>query len=217
MRIFRWELARTLVSVIALWCLIPTLHLDAQNKGEPGKFDFYLLNLSWSPEFCGIQGTSPQCKARRGFIVHGLWPQNNDGSYPVFCAEQPGPAHPEENLDITPDLSLLAHEWAKHGTCTLLSAAEFFGLERKAYHSLAIPSEFAGLDREISMKPEIIIDLFQSANPSFPKGSILVSCENHRLTAVEACLAKDGLQPIACRGLHECSEQTVTVRSPRTF
>jgi ribonuclease T2 len=120
-----------------------------QDKGEPGKFDFYLLNLSWSPEFCSIQGTSPQCGSHPGFVMHGLWPQNNDGSYPVFCAERPGPAHPEQNLDITPDLSLLDHEWRKHGTCTKLAPDEFFSLEHKAFHALEIPRTFTKLDHVV--------------------------------------------------------------------
>src|SRR5580693_10530609 len=86
---------------------------QAQNKGEPGKFDFYLMNLSWSPEFCSIQGTSPECAAHPGFILHGLWTQNNDGTYPVFCSEERAPANIAQNLDVTPDLALLHHEWGK--------------------------------------------------------------------------------------------------------
>ncbi len=81
--------------VVLLGLVAPAV---AQHKGEPDKFDFYLLNLSWSPEFCAIQGTSPQCAAHPGFVVHGLWPQNYDGSYPVFCSERSGPASPEKNL-----------------------------------------------------------------------------------------------------------------------
>jgi len=86
---------------------------NAQDKGEPGHFDFYLMNLSWSPEFCSIRGTSPECAAHPGFILHGLWTQNNDGTYPVFCSAEPAPANIAQNLDITPDLALLHHEWDK--------------------------------------------------------------------------------------------------------
>jgi len=32
--------------------LISCLRAGAQEKGEPGKFDFYLMNLAWGPEFC---------------------------------------------------------------------------------------------------------------------------------------------------------------------
>jgi ribonuclease T2 len=188
----------------------------AQHKGEPHKFDYYLLNLSWSPEFCSIQGTSPQCAAHPGFVVHGLWPQNYDGSYPVFCSRRRGPSHPEENLDITPDPSLLAHEWSKHGTCTALKPEEFFALERQAFHSVEVPKLFTSLDHEVLLKPVEILDLFAKANPSFPRGSIVLSCGHNRLTAIEVCMAKDGLKPIACQGLRECHAQVVRITPPTT-
>jgi ribonuclease T2 len=185
----------------------------AQEKGVPGKFDFYLMNLAWSPEFCSIQGVSPQCKARDGFILHGLWAENNDGSYPVFCAERAGPAHPEKNLDLTPDLMLLQHEWDKHGTCTTLSPEAFFAAERKAYHSLKVPDVFMHIDHEVQMKPAEILDLFGKINPGFPAGSILLSCTANRLTAVEACVDK-GLKPMVCLGLKTCGADMVKVVPP---
>ena len=201
-------------SCLLLLSMVPPKPVPAQQKGDPDKFDFYLLNLSWSPEFCSIQGTSPKCEARPGFVVHGLWPQNNDGSYPVFCSERSGPGHPEQNLDITPDRSLLEHEWSKHGTCTTLTPDDFFALEHRAFHSLTIPKLFNDLDHQVLLKPAEIIGLFAKANPSFPPGSILVSCGHNRLTAIEACFAKDGLKPIACQGLHECHTQVVRVTPP---
>jgi ribonuclease T2 len=200
--------------VAAIFVVVAMTNVShAQHKGEPGKFDFYLMNLSWSPEFCSIQGASPQCAARNGFILHGLWAQNNDGSYPVFCAERSGPAHPEANLDITPDLSLLQHEWDKHGTCTTLSPEVFFANEHKAYHSLVVPPVFLHIDREVQMKPAEILDLFGKINPGFPPGSILLSCGNNRLTAIEACLDKD-LKPIVCQGLRTCHANVVKITPP---
>ncbi|MGI4830457.1 MAG: ribonuclease T2 family protein [Janthinobacterium lividum] len=194
---------------LALFC---SPDANAQNPGQPDKFDFYLLNLSWAPEFCSIQGTSTECAAPHGFIVHGLWPQNNDGSYPVDCApDRPGPTNPQQNLDITPDLKLLAHEWTKHGTCTLLAPDDFFSLEHRAFKGLQIPKLFTALDHEVLLKPAEITALFQQANPQYPAGSILVSCGHNRLTAIEACLSKDGLHPIACQGLHECHAQVVRI------
>jgi ribonuclease T2 len=185
----------------------------AQEKGEPGKFDFYLMNLSWAPEFCSIHGTSPECMARPGFILHGLWAQNNDGTYPVFCSEEPGPTRPEQNLDITPDLSLLRHEWAKHGTCSGVGPQRFFAMEHQAYHSLTIPSQIEYVDHEISMTPDAILGLFAEANPAFPTGSILLSCGRNHLTAIEACFSKD-LKPIVCQGLRTCRANSVKITPP---
>jgi ribonuclease T2 len=182
--------------------------LRAQAKAEPGRFDFYLLDLPWGPEFCSIADVSPQCLPQRRFVVHGLWPQNNDGSYPVFCSDEPAPLHPAKNLDLTPDLKLLSHEWQKHGTCSAVGPQRFFALERQAFSSLKIPSALDHVDRELSLSPDKILDLFYKANPGFPKGSLLLSCRNDHLTAVEACFSKS-LKPISCRGLHSCPASTV--------
>jgi ribonuclease T2 len=203
------------VMLFSFAALLAATSAAAQNKGEPGKFDFYLMNLSWSPEFCSIQGVSPQCAAKPGFILHGLWAQNNDGSYPVFCSEEHGPAKPSENLDLTPDPSLLDHEWAKHGTCSAVGPQRFFAMEREAYHSLKIPAEFVHVDQEISMTPDKILGLFYRANPAYPQGSILLSCGRNHLTAIEACFSKD-LKPIVCQGLRTCHANSVKITPPGT-
>jgi ribonuclease T2 len=206
------QLLLTLIAlVIAALAFAPSA--SAQHKGEPGKFDFYLMNLSWSPEFCSIQGTSPECAAHPGFILHGLWTQNNDGTYPVFCSEQPAPADLAQNLDITPDLALLEHEWAKHGTCSGVGSQRFFAMEHQAVRSLKIPPPFAHLDHEISLTPAAILDLFAQANPDFPSGSILLSCGRNHLTAIEACFSKD-LHPIACQGVRTCRANSVKITPP---
>ena len=199
--------------VAALALLAPAAR--AQNKGQPGKFDFYLLNLSWAPEFCSIQGTSSECTGavHYGFIVHGLWPQNNDDTWPVYCADRLGPADPRANLDITPDLSLLKHEWAKHGTCTTLSPAQFFADEHTAFHSVHIPAVFLGLHAQTQMRPSAILDSFAEANPAFPRASFAVSCAHNHLVAMEVCLSKS-LRPIACRGIRSCPASEITVDPP---
>ncbi|MGA7157949.1 MAG: ribonuclease T [Acidobacteriaceae bacterium] len=207
---------RALSLTLAIVCLSGAFSAQsahAQHKGKAGQFDFYLMNLSWSPEFCSIQGTSPECAAHPGFILHGLWTQNDDGSYPVFCTEQPAPSDLSQNLDITPDLSLLRHEWAKHGTCSGVGPQRFFAMEHKAYHSLKIPEQFDHIEHEMSMTPNAILDLFAQANPDFPRGSILLSCGRNHLTAIEACFSKD-LHPIVCQNLRSCRANSVKITPP---
>ena len=77
--------------------------------GQP--YDFYLLNLSWSPEFCDTHRDSPECAAHPGFVVHGLWPQNNDGTYPEHCPSRPGPTSDADWQGLLPTASLAQHEW----------------------------------------------------------------------------------------------------------
>ncbi len=55
--------------------------------GTEGDFDFYVLALSWSPEYCSSNNDPQQCSIGRrlGFVLHGLWPQYNRG-YPSDCS-----------------------------------------------------------------------------------------------------------------------------------
>src|SRR5580692_6196384 len=71
------------------------------NAKQP--FDYYLLNLSWSPEFCYTHPSATECASHPAFVLHGLWPQNTDGTYPQNCSSTPGPADPSQYADIYPD------------------------------------------------------------------------------------------------------------------
>ena len=176
-------------------------------------FDFYLLNLSWSPEFCHSHARDVECAQHATFVLHGLWPQNANGSYPEKCSNAPGPADPAAYKDIYPDPGLLEHEWRTHGTCSGLNADDFFHNARAAYRSVTIPSTFSNFTRQISMTPEQILGLFTAANPGIPRESLAMSCGNNYLTAVEVCLDKS-LHPIACSSVRSCRAKTVRIPPP---
>lgn len=196
---------------VALLCSVA---VNAQNKGTPGKFDFYVLDMPWGPEFCNIKDVSPTCKPQSGFVLHGMWPQFSNDSWPVFCSDEHGPSDLRASLDITPDLQLLQHEWEKHGTCSAVGPQKFFAMEHKAFRSVAIPSAFRHVSGEFSLTPEWILRSFEFENPSFPSGSFSVSCKEGKLTAVEACFGKD-LQPVACAGITSCKAQVLRVGALR--
>ena len=48
---------------------------------KPGDFDYYVLSMSWQPEFCyHKEGRFPQCNHPMSawnstFTLHGMWPQ----------------------------------------------------------------------------------------------------------------------------------------------
>jgi ribonuclease T2 len=176
-------------------------------------FDYYLLNLSWSPEFCHSHPNATECSHHSAFVLHGLWPQNNNGTYPQNCSTEPGPGNPAAYSDIYPDPGLLNHEWRTHGTCSGLSPDAFFTLARNAFHSVAIPSTLYHLDHQISMPPGQILDLFTAANPSIPKSSLALSCGNNYLTAIEVCLNKNA-QPTPCGPIRSCRANTVRITPP---
>jgi ribonuclease T2 len=175
--------------------------------GKP--YDFYLLNLSWSPEYCVTNPGAVECSQHLGFVVHGLWPQNNDGTYPKNCGTRPGPANADWQ-GLMPTAALAQHEWATHGTCTPYDAATYFGLIRKAFAEVKIPADFSGTSQPPSDPPATIITDFATSNPSFPPGSIALSCGNNALTAMEFCLDKN-LKPEACQSVKSCRANTVKI------
>ena len=183
-----------------------------RNTNQP--FDYYLLNLSWSPEFCYSHPNAAECAQHRAFTLHGLWPQNNSGPYIENCSNAPGPQDASAYSDIYPDAGLLRHEWKTHGTCSGLAPDAFFNLARQAVRSVAIPNELTSLDHQTSMPPAQILDLFARDNPSFPRESLALSCGNNYLTAVEVCMSKT-LQPIACGPIRSCRANTVRIPPPQ--
>jgi len=182
-------------------------------NSEPAGFDFYLLNLSWSPEFCHSHSDAQECAAHPTFVLHGLWPQNNDGTYPEHCSNSPGPSDPGAYSDIYPDAGLLEHEWATHGTCSGLSPDAFFSNARSAFHAVKVPPKLSNLSAQISMPPDEILDLFTASNPGISESSMALSCGHNYLTAVEICLDK-GLHPITCPNVRSCRANVVRIPPP---
>ena len=74
--------------------------------------------------------------------------------------------NPRENLDLTPDLQLLAHEWDKHGTCSAQGPQRFFQMEREAFTSIDVPPAFDHIDRETTMSPAHILDSVLQGEPA---------------------------------------------------
>lgn len=180
-------------------------HRRQTGRDTPGSFDYYLLTLSWAPDYCASPNANPnsrECASGRhvGFIVHGLWPQFNNGGYPKECA----PAQPVASdivnrmLAYIPDAGLIQHEWKEHGTCTGLDPATYFGQVRQAFDAVKIPAEYKSLNHAIQVNPTDIEARFAAANASFPPGAFRVGCGGGRqLSDVRICFTKTG-QPQAC-------------------
>jgi ribonuclease T2 len=185
-------------------------HSSGSHTGQPGAFDYYVLALSWAPEFCYSHSYSPECQGgHHGFIVHGLWPQYING-YPENCSTAPGLANPASMLDIMPDPKLVEHEWATHGTCSGLDAEAYFQLIRQAFTQIHIPAKLSSPAQTLSMTPSQVKDEFLQSNPRLTREAITVSCGNNYLTAVSVCMTKT-LEPMACQSLRDCRANSIRV------
>jgi ribonuclease T2 len=188
-------------------------------RGQAGRFDYYVLALSWSPEFCAQDGPNRsyrECDARRhlGFIVHGLWPQRHGGSQLEYCRRVPPVPHAivEDMLSIMPDRSLIQHEWRAHGSCSGLSARDYFAEVKKAFYRVKIPREFENRERQFSEKPGDIDRLFQTAGGLSDSAAIRTVCKQSKLTEVRICFSRN-LEPIRCgNDVGECQAPLLYVR-----
>ena len=177
-----------------------------RRQNEPGKFDYYVLALSWSPSYCAAaqerdpeRAPDQQCGGRPfAFVVHGLWPQYEHG-FPSYC-QVPAPRLDHgvvgAALDLMPSPRLVFHEWDRHGTCSGLSPHAFFETVRKARAVVKIPESYVALDKPITVTPAEVTDAFLKANPALKADDIAVSCDRKRLTEVRVCMTRDfGFRP----------------------
>ena len=112
--------------------------------------------------------------------------------------------------DIMPDESLVAHEWATHGTCSGLDADAYFKLVRQAFESVKIPSELSGPKRMFSITPRDLKQHFLAANPRLKAEYMTISCGSNYLTGASVCFDKQ-LQPRACEGVRDCRANVIKV------
>jgi ribonuclease T2 len=191
------------IAVLAMACIGMSASARHRNHSSPpGEFDYYLLSLSWSPAFCLQSPVAVECTGPRhyGFIVHGLWPQNERG-WPEYCAGSQVPDDVAQGIaDLMPARGLVDHEWSAHGTCSGLDPVDYFALARRAYGSVAIPAPFQRPVGAIERSPSAIKAEFLEANPRLPPQSIVVKCGGQgapRLREVHVCFRRD-LVPRAC-------------------
>ena len=172
--------------------------LPALAEGDAaGRFDYYVLSLSWSPTFCALAGDArgeDQCDTRHdfSFTLHGLWPQFETG-WPSDCRTReadPTRAETRAMADIMGSGGLAWYEWQKHGRCSGLSAPDYFAASRRAYRAITIPAVFRNLHEDVTLPASVVEDAFVDANPGLERGMITVTCEAGRIEEARICLTK---------------------------
>jgi ribonuclease T2 len=206
----------------------PTSAPPSPAPAPASDFGFYLLAMRWAPQACCAEPGRPECAALAGsfaathLTLHGLWPNFTDEQsrgkprpWPQYCgayhhceaAEDarcaPGVAVPDPLARLAPEYVagvLATHEWSKHGSCTRLSAAEYFAAELAAIRS--IPGDATPDALRSAAGADLARDDLQRGF-GVPPDSVVLGCDAHcRLTQVSFCLARDAgdhpTSPIAC-------------------
>jgi len=191
---------RMLLSMAAIF-----LAGSAVAEGErAGDFDYYVLSLSWSAAWCALEGDGrddPQCDAGRGltFVLHGLWPQYEDG-WPSYCRTgqgDPSRAATAAMADIMGSSGPAFYQWKKHGRCSGLSAEAYFATARAAYAAVTIPALFAQVDEPLELPASVIEAAFLEANPGLQSDQITITCDEGLIREARICLTPD-LTPRRC-------------------
>ena len=188
------------------WLLIwLVLAFPAMADGDrAGEFDYWVVSLSWSPNWCALEGdarNSPQCDTARdhGWILHGLWPQYHRG-YPSFCRtpyQTPTRRMTADMADIMGTSGLAWHQWRKHGVCSGLSPSDYFAISRRAYNAISRPAIFRKIDRTMRLPASVVEEAFLEANPDWEPDMVTITCKQGYIQEARICLSRT-FTPVPC-------------------
>jgi ribonuclease T2 len=187
------------------------------------QFDYYVMALSWAPGFCDLGGqetSSPECASGSGdgFVVHGLWPDNEFRPNPEGCrGEDASPDNLADERGLYPNDRLAAYEYRRHGTCTGLSPHDYFATVRNVRMRLNIPAMLQAPHEPLRLAPGEVERAFMAANANLRPDNMAVTCSNGELVDVRICLAKDLTSYAVCRKVarHSCQRGSIMVAPVR--
>lgn len=188
--------------MLRLIALLILTALPARADDVSGEFDYYVLSLSWSPSWCALEGDargSPQCDADFGWVLHGLWPQYENG-WPANCRHthrNPSRSMTRAMADIMGTSGLAWHQWNKHGSCSGLSPRAYYDLSREAYSRITRPSVFRRLEDPVTLPASVVEQAFLRDNPQLSRDQITITCRSGRIQEARICLTRD-LEPRRC-------------------
>lgn len=211
---------RRILAVLAAFCFATAARAEGERAGD---FDYYVLSLSWSAAWCALEGDArddPQCDTGRGltFVLHGLWPQYEDG-WPSFCRtveRDPTRAETAAMADIMGGAGLAFYQWKKHGRCSGLSAPAYYRTARAAYESVAIPEFLEGVARRLEVPASVIEDAFLEANPGLARDQITITCKDGLIQEARVCLTPElGFRRCGSDVIRDCRLQDAVLEAVR--
>ncbi len=192
----------------------------ADSDAASGVFDYYLLSLSWAPTYCLTHdGDGAECGSKGyGFVVHGLWPQFDQGGYPENCSTsyQLTAEAESKGRSIYPSQGLMQHEWREHGTCSGLDSLGYFQTVDRATSALKVPAALETPRTTQDLSAEQITAAFRGANRQLAADGLVVACSRGDLSEIRVCLTKDLALRSCGRGVRStCPAGAVAIPASR--
>ena len=186
---------------IVKWLAAGCLIAPAYAANVPGQFDYYVLAMSWSPDYCAQRPDDrEQCSRQFGFVLHGLWPQYERG-FPADCSrERLQDGIMQQFAGLYPSRKLYRHEWEKHGTCSGLSQTGFHQLAASLKAKLAIPVAYQAPAQPLRLTGAQLKSDLAKANAWLKTDSLALDCSGggRFLQEVRVCVDKQGKAARAC-------------------
>lgn len=197
------------------------LGLAASGGARAADFGYYVLALTFLPGWCALEGADrgdERCRAGgAGFAVHGLWPQHETG-WPEYCRSP----HPDATRAETAAAAVLYgsaglawHQWEKHGSCSGLTARDYFRTTALARGRLRLPVAFGGEGGGGRLAAAAVVRAVLALNPGLAAESLVVICRAGWLAELRQCLTP-GLAPRACAAdvrARDCGGRVVATRA----
>lgn len=171
---------------------------------KAGEFDYYVMALSWSPNWCAQVGDARkdgQCDVGQGrtWVLHGLWPQYETG-WPSYCRTAQGDPTRGQTAamaDIMGGAGAAFYQWKKHGRCSGQPPQTYFDMARAAYNSITLPAIFTQITRDVTLPAHVVEAAFLQANPTLRPDQITITCKANKIQEARICLDKS-LNPRRC-------------------
>lgn len=191
---------RQLIAALLLLSWPAATH-PALAEGEPaGDFDYYVLAMTWAPNWCATEGAGrPACDRPAGWTLHGLWPQFERG-WPSFCrtgARDPSRRQTAAEADLFGSSGAAWYQWKKHGRCSGLDPADYFALARHAFEQVERPEVLRRLERPVRLPARVIEAAFLRDNPGWSADMLTITCKQGRIMEARLCLTRS-LEPRMC-------------------
>lgn len=183
----------------------PVEPVDPRDVVSGVKIEFYLLAITWTPEWRRMNGKTPafspaidEARRPQGFALHGLWPNGKGPPYPRYC--RPVGTIPaatvREMYCRTPSAALLQHEWQAHGACAWDRPEDYFRDAARLYDRIVLPR----VEGRSSLTAGELRDAFAKANRGLPRTAVFVAADPEgRLSEVRLCY-DTAYRPAACPG-----------------
>ncbi len=195
--------------------VLMALASPALAEGErAGDFDYFVLALSWQPNWCAREGDArdaPTCapEADAGWTVHGLWPQYETG-WPSYCdtgMRDPTRDETAAEADIFGSAGSAWYQWKKHGRCAGLPPEDYFATVRRAYEGVTRPDVFRRLQEAVRLPARVVEEAFLEANPDLAPDMLTITCTSGQIQEARLCLTQ-GLEPRTCGAdvVRDCSD-----------